>query len=96
MSLSPENASMPYSATVVINNMEYGVGYGSSKKQAKSEAGRKKTWLNAKIKFLLIVHFGSLIARATLEILIPEIKDMNQNGTKKGDAAMQDLTVSYL
>lgn len=34
-----ENASMPYSATVIINNMEYGVGFGSSKKQAKSEAG---------------------------------------------------------
>lgn len=31
---------MPYSATVIIKGMEYGVGYGSSKKQAKSEAAR--------------------------------------------------------
>ena len=42
---------MPYSATVIINEMEYGVGYGSSKKQAKSEAGnlelyfdKRKNW----------------------------------------------------
>jgi microprocessor complex subunit DGCR8 len=34
-----ENAATPYSATVVINAMQYGIGYGSSKKQAKSEAG---------------------------------------------------------
>lgn len=34
-----ENASQPYSATVIINGMEYGKGYGSSKKQAKLEAG---------------------------------------------------------
>ena len=38
-----ENASMPYSATVIINDMEYGVGYGSSKKQAKSEAGESRS-----------------------------------------------------
>lgn len=31
---------MPYSATVIIKDMEYGVGFGSSKKQAKSEAAR--------------------------------------------------------
>lgn len=35
-----ENASTPYGATVVINDMEYGSGLGSSKKQAKSEAAR--------------------------------------------------------
>jgi len=39
MNVDIENASMPYSATVIINGMEYGKGYGSSKKQAKSEAG---------------------------------------------------------
>lgn len=46
-----ENAATPYAATVMIKDMKYGVGYGTSKKQAKSEA-----------------------ARATLEILIPEMK----------------------
>nr|XP_023029304.1 microprocessor complex subunit DGCR8-like [Leptinotarsa decemlineata] len=46
-----ENAATPYSATVKIKDMLYGVGYGTSKKQAKSEA-----------------------AKATLEILIPEMK----------------------
>ncbi|KAI1293581.1 Microprocessor complex subunit DGCR8 [Halotydeus destructor] len=35
-----ENASVPYSATVMINGMAHGVGYGSSKKQAKAEAAR--------------------------------------------------------
>ncbi|XP_046385920.1 microprocessor complex subunit DGCR8 [Ischnura elegans] len=47
-----ENAGTPYAATVIINGMQYGMGYGTSKKQAKSEA-----------------------ARATLEILIPEMRD---------------------
>ncbi|XP_026468757.1 microprocessor complex subunit DGCR8 [Ctenocephalides felis] len=47
-----ENAATPYSATVSINDMLYGVGYGTSKKQAKSDA-----------------------ARATLEILIPEMRE---------------------
>ena len=35
-----ENATTPYSATVIINDMQYGTGYGSSKKQAKSEAAK--------------------------------------------------------
>ncbi|KAG1652101.1 Microprocessor complex subunit DGCR8 [Nymphon striatum] len=35
-----ENASFPYSAVVSIKDMEYGIGYGSSKKQAKSEAAK--------------------------------------------------------
>lgn len=35
-----ENAATPYAATVVIKDMKYGVGYGTSKKQAKSEAAR--------------------------------------------------------
>ncbi len=35
-----ENVAKPYSATVIINEMQYGVGYGSSKKEAKTEAGR--------------------------------------------------------
>lgn len=46
-----ENAATPYAATVIIKDMKYGTGYGTSKKQAKSEA-----------------------AKATLEILIPEMK----------------------
>lgn len=36
-----ENAATPYSATVSINNLKYGTGYGTSKKQAKSEAARE-------------------------------------------------------
>ncbi|XP_054710415.1 microprocessor complex subunit DGCR8-like [Uloborus diversus] len=35
-----ENASTPYGAVVIINDMEYGFGYGSSKKQAKSDAAK--------------------------------------------------------
>ncbi|XP_027851045.2 microprocessor complex subunit DGCR8-like [Aphis gossypii] len=47
-----ENTETPYSATVVLNDVQYGVGVGNSKKQAK---------LNA--------------AQATLDILIPEMKN---------------------
>ncbi|KAK0163293.1 hypothetical protein PV327_006991 [Microctonus hyperodae] len=36
-----ENAATPYSAIVCINDMEYGSGFGSSKKQAKANAARK-------------------------------------------------------
>lgn len=36
-----ENAATPYSAIVCINDMEYGSGFGSSKKQAKADAARK-------------------------------------------------------
>lgn len=36
-----ENAATPYSATVSINDLKYGTGFGSSKKQAKSEAARE-------------------------------------------------------
>ncbi|XP_012278983.1 microprocessor complex subunit DGCR8 [Orussus abietinus] len=36
-----ENAATPYSAVVCINDMEYGNGFGSSKKQAKANAARK-------------------------------------------------------
>ncbi|XP_046584451.1 LOW QUALITY PROTEIN: microprocessor complex subunit DGCR8-like [Haliotis rubra] len=35
-----ESALTPYSATVVINDVEYGVGYASSKKAAKLEAAK--------------------------------------------------------
>ncbi|XP_013188372.1 microprocessor complex subunit DGCR8 [Amyelois transitella] len=35
-----ENASTPYQATVYIGGMQYGVGQGSSKRQAKSAAAR--------------------------------------------------------
>jgi len=35
-----ENAATPYSATVIIGKTQYGVGLGSSKKIAKSEAAR--------------------------------------------------------
>lgn len=36
-----DNAVTPYSAIVSINDLKYGTGYGSSKKQAKSEAARE-------------------------------------------------------
>lgn len=36
-----ENAATPYSATVSINDLKYGTGYGTSKKQAKSDAARE-------------------------------------------------------
>ncbi|XP_071743954.1 uncharacterized protein pasha isoform X2 [Lepeophtheirus salmonis] len=35
-----ESSATPYSATVIINGMEYGRGFGTSKKIAKSEAAR--------------------------------------------------------
>lgn len=56
-----ENAATPYAATVTINGMQYGVGYGTSKKQAKSDA-----------------------AKATLEILIPEMRDKIQADERVG------------
>lgn len=36
-----ENAVTPYAATVSINDMQYGIGHGTSKKQAKSEAAKR-------------------------------------------------------
>jgi len=36
-----EHASTPYSATVLINNIQYGTGFGTSKKQAKSNAAKE-------------------------------------------------------
>ncbi|BFF92168.1 microprocessor complex subunit DGCR8 [Drosophila madeirensis] len=36
-----QNAATPYSAIVSVNNLKYGTGYGTSKKQAKSEAARE-------------------------------------------------------
>lgn len=36
-----ENAATPYAATVSINDMKYGTGFGTSKKQAKGEAARE-------------------------------------------------------
>lgn len=62
-----ENAATPYAATVSINDMQYGIGYGTSKKQAKSEA-----------------------ARATLEILIPEMKSKITTDAKTGSSASRD------
>lgn len=36
-----ENAATPYSATVCVNGVKYGTGYGTSKKQAKAEAAKE-------------------------------------------------------
>lgn len=71
-----ENAGTPYAATVSINDMQYGVGYGTSKKQAKSDA-----------------------AKATLEILIPEMRskitaDSKTGGSNATKSQDQDLSVS--
>lgn len=60
--LSTENAATPYSATVLINGMQYGTGVGSSKKAAKAEA-----------------------AKATLEVLIPEMKEKILDETEPGN-----------
>ncbi|KAL0867474.1 hypothetical protein ABMA27_008260 [Loxostege sticticalis] len=57
-----ENASTPYQATVYIGGMQYGVGHGSSKRQAKSAA-----------------------ARASIHILIPEMKDELDAGTNTSE-----------
>lgn len=54
-----ENARFPYLATVILDGMQYGVGIGSSKKQAKLDA-----------------------ARATLEILLPSVKNHIQNNRR--------------
>ncbi|KDR19996.1 microprocessor complex subunit DGCR8 isoform X2 [Zootermopsis nevadensis] len=70
-----ENAATPYAATVTINSMQYGVGYGTSKKQAKSEA-----------------------ARATLEILIPEMREKIQEDKRvgaRGTSKSQDTDLSF-
>ncbi|XP_017785078.1 PREDICTED: microprocessor complex subunit DGCR8 [Nicrophorus vespilloides] len=68
-----ENASTPYSATVSINDMRYGMGYGTSKKQAKSEA-----------------------AKATLEILIPEMRSKIMADDKTGStSASKDQDLSF-
>lgn len=83
---------MPYSATVIINGMEYGKGYGSSKKQAKSEAGNEiKTLINI---FIINYIFNTILkARASLEILIPDLKEMTEGGNRKLDPSLQDLSV---
>lgn len=62
-------------ATVSINDMQYGIGYGTSKKQAKSDA-----------------------AKATLEILIPEMRNKITADDKAGGSTTsklqdQDLSV---
>ena len=70
-----ENAATPYSATVLINGMQYGSGVGSSKKAAKAEA-----------------------AKATLEVLIPEMKVKILDGTDaghKGPNHQSDLDLSF-
>lgn len=36
-----ENAATPYSATVIIDGLQYGIGLGTSKKQAKADAARE-------------------------------------------------------
>nr|CAG4641636.1 EOG090X04U5 [Eurycercus lamellatus] len=70
-----ENAATPYSATVLINGMQYGTGVGSSKKAAKAEA-----------------------AKATLEVLIPQMKEKILDETEpghKGPNHQADLDLSY-
>nr|CAG4634740.1 EOG090X04U5 [Alona affinis] len=70
-----ENAATPYSATVLINGMQYGSGVGSSKKAAKAEA-----------------------AKATLEVLIPQMKEKILDGTEpghKGPNHQSDMDLSF-
>ncbi|CAB3219958.1 unnamed protein product [Arctia plantaginis] len=64
-----ENAAQPYQAIVYIGGMQYGVGYGSSKRQAKSAA-----------------------ARASIHILIPEMKDeLDAAGPQDTDKTQPDF-----
>ncbi|XP_077291316.1 microprocessor complex subunit partner of drosha isoform X2 [Arctopsyche grandis] len=67
-----ENGATPYSATVSINGIRYGVGYGTSKRLAKSAA-----------------------AKASIEILIPEMREkINNDNELNGTASRtydQDL-----
>nr|AVK59459.1 Pasha-PAa [Nezara viridula] len=69
-----ENPSTPYSATVIINDMKYGYGTGTSKKQAKLAA-----------------------AKASLEILIPEMREKirsdNKNGKRSGIKASLEILI---
>jgi len=76
-----ENARYPYLATVILDGMQYGIGIGSSKKQAKLDS-----------------------ARATLQILLPSVKDhipinrrlaMNerQGGHFDGDSIFDKLKI---
>lgn len=50
-----ENAQNPYSATIIINEIEYGTGFAGSKRAAKMEAGKnmntEKTLLEWKLNF---------------------------------------------
>lgn len=71
-----ENTATPYLAIVSIGNVQYGTGYGTSKKQAKHDA-----------------------AKATLEILIPEMKykieqDEKAAGRAGNRTGQTDLSVS--
>lgn len=65
-----ENSATPYSATVSINNLKYGTGYGEKKSRVK------------KFRFLYFLPSGtskkqakSEAARETLEVLIPEMRE---------------------
>ena len=65
-----ENANHPYSASLYIDGIKYCTGYGSSKKNAKTDS-----------------------AKATLEILIPELgKKIRQD--RNAASANDDLSVS--
>lgn len=51
-----ENAATPYSATVLINDMQYGTGVGSSKKAAKAEVKNSSRIFLIRVIYLLIDH----------------------------------------
>lgn len=52
-----ENAQNPYSATIIINEIEYGTGFAGSKRAAKMEAGLYQVAMNrlssTKVIFIL-------------------------------------------
>ena len=81
---------MPYSATVIINDISYGTGYASSKKLAKLEAGMSIFIIF--INFIISVIKPSQTAKVTLKILIPEIYK-GGDGEKNNNKAPTDYDV---
>ncbi|KAL7287746.1 hypothetical protein TKK_0018129 [Trichogramma kaykai] len=79
-----ENAATPYSAVVSINEMEYGSGFGSSKKQAKANAAKKTLEI-------LIPQMRDKISGATEE----ENSSSNSAQTDKASKVNSDTDLSF-
>lgn len=78
-----ENAATPYSAVVCINEMEYGSGFGSSKKQAKADAAKKT----------LEILIPQMRDKITNEILDENLPASSQNS--KASKVTSDADLSF-